>query len=418
MAAIHKLTDRQAQTAKKTISDGGNLWLVVGKTGARKWVFRYSIGGKSRAKGLGAYPETTLADARDQAAKAREQLKAGVDPLDAPVDQDDAAPAVPTFTQAAARFIRGRKRSWSNPKHRRQWVATMRTYARPVIGNKPVDTITTADVIAILDPIWHSRTETAKRVQGRVENILDFAAAHGWRDPLNPARWRGHLDKLLPAASRVKKQKTGGVTRHHPSLDYRDLPAFYRELVATEGTSALALRWLILTATRTSETLKATWSELDLDAGVWTIPGTRMKTRIEHRVPLTDEMRAILDQLPRVDGEDWLFPSTHKGKALSNMALLMQMRRMGYGVNGTRGDAVPHGMRASFRSWSGEVSTAPREICEAALAHALESKVEQAYQRGDLLAKRRRLMEQWSDWCTRPAAEVVDLASRRVVASA
>ncbi|WPL11360.1 tyrosine-type recombinase/integrase [Thiorhodovibrio litoralis] len=413
MAAIHKLTDRQAQTARKTISDGGNLYLVVGKNGSKKWVFRYSYSGKSRAKGLGSYPSTTLADARDQAAKARDQLKAGVDPLDAPVDDADAEPSVPSFTQVAARFIRGRKRSWSNPKHRRQWVSTMRTYARPVIGSKPVDSITTADVLAILEPIWHSRTETAKRVQGRVENILDFASAHGWRDPLNPARWRGHLDKLLPAAAKVKRQKTGGVTRHHPALDHRDLPRFYAELVATEGLSALALRWLILTATRTSETLKATWSEIDLESGVWSIPGERMKTRVDHRVPLTDEMRAILDQLPRVDGEDWLFPGERKGKPLSNMALLMQMRRMGYGVKGTRGDAVPHGMRATFKTWSGEVSTAPREIVEAALAHALESKVEQAYQRGDLLAKRRRLMEQWSDWCTRPSADVVDLAERR-----
>lgn len=415
MAAIHKLTDRQAQTARKTISDGGNLYLVVGKNGSKKWVFRYSYGGKARAKGLGSYPSTTLAEAREQAAVAREQLKAGIDPLDAPADQDDAEPSVPTFTQVAARYIRGHKRSWSNPKHRRQWVSTMKTYARPVIGHKPVDTITTADILAILEPIWHHRTETAKRVQGRIENILDHAAARGWRDPLNPARWRGHLDKLLPAAARVKKQKAGGVTRHHPAMDYRDLPGFYRELVATEGLSALALRWLILTATRTSETLKATWSEIDLDAGVWTIPGQRMKTRVEHRVPVTDEMRAILEQLPRVDGEGWLFPSTHKGKPLSNMALLMQMRRMGYGVKGARGDAVPHGMRATFKTWSGEVSTAPREIVEAALAHALESKVEQAYQRGDLLAKRRRLMESWSGWCTRPPATVVDLAERRAV---
>lgn len=417
MAAIHKMTDRQAQTARRTTGDGGNLYLVVGKTGSKKWVFRYSYGGRPRAKGLGGYPETSLAEARAQAAEARAQLKAGVDPLDSP-DLTESAPSVPTFTQAAARFIRGRKRSWSNPKHRRQWVSTMKTYARPVIGSKPVDSITTSDVLAILEPIWHARTETAKRVQGRVENILDFASAHGWRDPLNPARWRGHLDKILPAAAKVKRQQTGGVTRHHPAIDYRDLPAFYRELVATEGLSALALRWLILTATRTQETLKAAWSEIDLEAGVWSIPGERMKARQPHRVPLTDAMRAILSQLPRVDGETWLFPSTHKGKPLSSMALLMQMRRMGYGLKGARGDAVPHGMRATFKTWSGEVSTAPREIVEAALAHALESKVEQAYQRGDLLAKRRRLMDAWSDWCTRPPAAVVDLAERRAEASA
>jgi integrase len=244
--------------------------------------------------------------------------------------------------------------------------------------------------LEILSPTWTTKTETAKRVQGRIENILDFASAHRYRDALNPARWRGHLDMLLPKPSRVK------TVTHHPSMPYTEVPPFMGELSENGSVSALALRFLILTATRTSEVLKAQWSEIDLKAAVWTIPGQRMKGKQEHRVPLSDAVIADLKALPRIEGNPYLFPGARYGRPLSNMALLQLMRGMGYGVKGSRGDYVPHGFRSSFRDWSGEVSSFPRDVAEMALAHVIENKVEAAYRRGDLFEKRRKMMGAWA----------------------
>jgi integrase len=259
---------------------------------------------------------------------------------------------------------------------------------------KPVDAVTTAHIISILQPIWTIKMETAKRVQGRIENILDFAAAHKYRDPMNPARWRGHLDKLLPKPSRVK------TVNHHPAMPYDDLPVFMAELSKKSvSVSALALRYLILTATRTSEVLKVQWSEIDQGAAIWIIPAGRMKTKREHRVPLSDVAMDILNALPRITGNPYVFPGARKGQSLSNMSLLELMRGMGYGVNCNRGDYVPHGFRSSFRDWSGEVSSYPRDVAEIALAHTVGNKVEAAYQRGDLFTKRRAMMQDWPDFC-------------------
>jgi integrase len=230
---------------------------------------------------------------------------------------------------------------------------------------------------------------TAKRVQGRIKNILDFAAAHKYRDRLNPARWRGHLDMLLPKPARVKTVK------HHPAMPYTDVPDF---MGLFGSVSALALRLLILTATRTSEVLQAQWSEIDIENAIWTIPATRMKARREHRVPLSDVILANLKALPRIDGNPYLFPGARFGKPLSNMALLQLMRGMGYGVKGEKGDYVPHGFRSSFRDWSGEVSSFPRDVAEMALAHTVENKVEAPYRRGDLFEKRRLMMQAWSNY--------------------
>jgi hypothetical protein len=252
---IHRLTDRQIRAATKPLGDGGGLW-VYPRGDARIWIYRYTAAGKQTEMGLGGYPGVTLAAARQKAAEARELRRQGIDPLGHRRQQGAAAAAteacVPSFTTAAASFIRSKRHEWSNPKHARQWTATLKTYARPVIGSKPVDTITTEDVLTILKPIWQTRTETAKRVQGRVENVLDFASAMKWRDPVNPARWRGHLDKLLPSAAKVKKQRNGGTTRHHPAMPYDEVPRFMTEVRALDSVSALALQWLILTATRTS----------------------------------------------------------------------------------------------------------------------------------------------------------------------
>lgn len=411
MAKSGGLTVRRVESAAAgKYADGGRsgLWLKVSPTGARRWFVRVVVDGKRREMSLGSYPTVGLAEARELALEAQRLARRGVDPIEHRAEQAAVESSKPTFTSAAAAYIRAHRRGWKNAKHARQWVSTLKTYARPVVGSKPVDTITTDDVLLVLRPIWSSKTETAKRVQGRMENVLDFASAHKWRDESNPARWRGHLDKLLAKPTKVKR------VRHHPAMPYSELPGFMRELEAVEGMAALALRFLILTATRTSETLNAQWSEVDIDAAVWTIPAERMKAKREHRVPLTPEALAILRAVPRVAGEAWIFPGGRAGRPLSTMALLMAMRRLGYGVDGERGPFVPHGFRSSFRDWCGEVSSFPTNVAEAALAHVLSDKTEAAYARGDLFVKRRRLMEAWSDWCGRTPAAVVELEQRRM----
>jgi integrase len=396
--AIHRLTPRKVATAGSgKYEDGGGLRLVVSNSGSRKWVLRFTLNGKRREMGLGSYPDVGLADARTKASEYRQQASMNIDPIEARrVEQE----AIPTFTTCAARFIRSHRHGWKNAKHARQWVSTLKTYARPVIGSKLVDTIETNDILEILKPIWTTKTETAKRVQARIENVLDFATAHKYRDGTNPARWRGHLDMLLVKPSRVRKVK------HHPAMPYTEVPAFMEELAKNGSVSALALRLLILTATRTSEVLKAQWSEIDLDEAVWTVPAERMKARREHRVPLTDTMLADLKKVPRVEGNPYLFPGARYGKPLSNMALLQLMRGMGYGVNGTRGNAVPHGFRSSFRDWSGEVASFPRDVAEMALAHVIENKVEAAYRRGNLFEKRRKMMQAWSNYLSIIEADI------------
>jgi len=388
--AIHKLSARRVETAPPgKYEDGGGLRLVVSKSGARKWVFRYTVAGKRREMGLGSFPTVELSDARTKAMECRALAANGVDPIRA----RRVEPAkIPTFTSCAAQYIRAHRRGWKNAKHARQWVRTLKTYARPEIGATQVDEIGTDDILKILTPLWTTKTETAKRVQGRVENILDFAAARKYRDPINPARWRGHLDKLLPKPSRVR------TVTHHPAMPYTDLPDFMEALKQNGSLSAQALRFLVLTATRTSEVLNATWDEIDLDAHIWTVPATRMKARREHRVPLCKEAISILSNLPRVAGNPYVFPGSRHGRPLSNMALLQLMRGMGYGVHGDKGPYVPHGFRSSFRDWSGEVSSFPRDVAEMALAHVIENKVEAAYRRGDLFQKRALMMEAWANY--------------------
>ena len=388
--AIHKLTPRKVTTAVHgKYEDGGGLRLVVSNAGAKKWVLRFTIDGRRREMGLGSFPDVTLADARSKAGSQRTLASTGVDPIETRRAEPE---AIPTFTSCAARYIRAHRRGWKNAKHARQWVRTLKTYARPIIGSKPVDAVTSEDVLAIISPIWTAKTETAKRIQGRIENILDYAAAYKYRDPLNPARWRGHLDKLLPKPSRVKK------VTHHPAMPHPDVPAFMAQLSGNGSVSALALRFLILTATRTNEVLQAQWDEVDLEASVWTIPADRMKTRQQHRVPLSTATTTVLEALPRIEGNPYVFPGARHGRPLSNMALLQLMRGMGYGVNCERGNYVPHGFRSSFRDWSGEVSSFPRDVAEMALAHVIENKVEAAYRRGDLFDKRREMMQEWADY--------------------
>jgi integrase len=388
--SIHKLNPRKVTTAKAgKYEDGGGLRLVVSESGAKKWILRFSVNGKRREMGLGSFPDVGLADARERASLARLQAKGGVDPIHSRKAEQV---ATPTFTSCAARYIRAHRHGWKNKKHQRQWASTLKTYARPIFGTKTVDLISTEDVLKALTPIWTSKTETAKRVQGRIENILDYASAHQFKDASNPARWRGHLDKLLPRPTRVKK------VTHHPAMPYQDVAGFMKELRENGSVSALALQFLILTATRTSEVLQAEWSEVDMKERVWTIPAIRMKGKVDHRVPLSNAAMTVLEVLPRIEGNGFLFSGARNGSHLSNTALLMLMRGMGYGVKCARGNYVPHGFRSSFRDWSGEVTNYPRDVAEMALAHVIENKVEAAYRRGDLFEKRRKMMQDWADF--------------------
>lgn len=397
--AARQLTARQVTTlGPGKHCDGRGLWLMVGPKGSRKWIVRFVIDGKRREMGLGSLDTTSLKEAREKASQARSQAAEGIDPIKA---RRKAAVVVPTFTQAAAAFIRSKRREWTNYRHARQWVSTLKTHVRPVLGSTRVDQITTEDILRTLKPIWLTRTETASRVQGRIENILDFAAANGWRGPINPARWRGHLDKLLSSPRKVKQQRNGGTAAHHPAMPYPLVPGFVSELRAIESVPARALELLTLTATRTAEVLGARWVEIDMGAAVWTIPASRTKTKREHRVPLSEAAMVVLSRVPRIAGNPFVFVGSWHKRPINHKAMIDLMHRLGYGKDGRRGHYVVHGFRSSFRDWSGETTNFPRDVCEMALGHATGSAVEVAYRRGDLFAKRRLLMEAWAQWCDR-----------------
>lgn len=400
------LSERKCRTAKEgKYEDGDGLRLVVTAKESKRWVLRFTFERKRREMGLGPYPVVSLADARELARQARAQVVKGIDPIEA---RGEAPKALPTFTRCAAGYIKAHRRGWKNRKHARQWCATLKTYARGVLGNKPVDTLTTEDVLAVLKPIWLNKTETAKRVQGRIENILDYAAAHGFRDPVNPARWKGHLDKLLPGRKETQP------VEHHPAMPFEELPDFFQALEGQDDVSSKALRFLILTACRTGEVLGATWAEIDLERALWTIPAYRMKAKKEHQVPLSEASLTILGSLPRIAGESWVFPGGKAGRPLSSMALLMKMRGLGYGQGGSKGAYVPHGFRSTFRDWAAETTPYPREVCEMALAHGIENKVEAAYRRGNLLDKRRAMMSDWAKFLLPVKADVIPIGRRRV----
>jgi|TARA_R100000049_G_C1954972_1_gene107584 integrase len=374
-------------------ADGAGLHLLVKPTGARSWVYRFMLNGKSRDIGLGAAGQggMSLANARDEAAALRLRVKAGIDPLeerdreaaDALAAAQAAKVAGITFRDVAAAYIAANEDSWRNSKHRQQWRNTLDTYVYPVIGDMPVADIETAHVLTILEPIWKGKAETASRIRGRIETVLDNAKARGYRQGENPARWRGHLSQILPARTRLSRG-------HHKALACDEIPAFVRALHNREAVAALALEFVILTAARSGEVIGGTWAEVDLAKAVWTIPAERMKAAKEHRVPLSPRAVEILESLQPLDS-DWLFPGAAGGK-LSSMAMAMLMRRM-------KVDATVHGFRSGFRDWAAECTGYAHEVAEMALAHAIENKVERAYRRGDLFDKRRRLMQDWQNYC-------------------
>jgi integrase len=373
-------------------ADGGGLYLSISPNGGRRWVFLYRWHGKPTEIGFGSARDVSLARARELAGQARAKLAERTNPKDARKPSAGAS-----FGECADRVIEAMRPSWRNAKHAAQWEMTLRDYAAP-LRRLPADKVTTDDVLSILKPLWNSKPETAARLRGRIERVLDAAKAQGLRTGENPARWRGHLDQLLP-----KRQK---LTRgHHAAMDYADLPDFIEHLQAREGSAARALEFAILTAARSGEVLGARWTEFDLGRGVWTVPATRMKAGREHRVPLPRRTLNILAMYTNRNG-DFVFAGQKPGSPLSVMALEMVLRRMKIE------NATVHGFRSAFRDWAAECTNFPNEVCEAALAHVIENKAEAAYRRGDLFEKRRKLMDAWGSYCTTPKASKV-LAFKR-----
>ena len=383
--AIGKLTARAVATAKPgRHGDGGGLWLIVAETGAKRWAYRFTIEGKVSELGLGGFPEVSLELARDKAAEARKLAKAGKSPVEARREAERAEDGKPTFGKCADDFLAAKSSEWRNEKHRAQWAMTLTKYAEP-LRSKPVDEIDTEAVLEVLTPLWQKTPETASRLRGRIETVLDAARARGFipRNEANPARWRGHLDKLLPKPSKLSRG-------HHAALPYAELPAFIARLREREALAALALEFAVLTAARSGEVLEARWNEIDLAAKVWTVPAIRMKAGREHRVPLSGRALEILGKLSETRTGEYVFPGQRAGRPLSNMSMEMVLRRMG--VDGV----TVHGMRSAFRDWAGNETHFAREVAEAALAHVVGDKAEQAYRRGDALEKRRELMEAWA----------------------
>jgi integrase len=406
MAQIGKLSAVEVTKARgpAVLHDGGGLYLRVSPTGSKSWVFRFQLDGKRRDMGLGPYPDISLAEARRRATEHRNQRRDGIDPLDAKAAQRHAqrlsAAKGRTFREAAEEFIGRNEAGWRNAKHRQQWRNTLATYVYPKMGELPVAAIDTGLIVQVLDPIWAEKPETASRVRGRIEAVLDAATVRGYRQGPNPAQWKGNLAHILPARAKVRK------VAHHPALAFDEMPAFLTALRAREGMAARALEFAIFTAARTGEVLGARWGEIDFDGKLWTIPAERMKAGREHRVPLSDAALAVLDAVRplaltkdgRPDPTAPAFPGPRRALPMSDMTMLMLLRRM------SRTDLTAHGFRSTFSDWAAERTAYPREVVEMALAHAIENKVEAAYRRGDLFEKRRRLMIDWASFCEMPPA--------------
>ncbi len=387
------LTARKVSTAKPgKYSDGGNLYLIVSPTGARKWVLRFTWRGKAKEMGLGSATTVDLANARDRATAARRKVTLGINPID-DRKRDN---GIPTFGAMADSVRETLSAGFRNEKHKAQWKSTLETYAASLRA-RPVDSIATDDVLGVLKPIWTEKAETASRLRGRIEKVLDAAKAKGFRDGENPARWRGHLDHLLPKPSKLARG-------HHAAMAYEDVAAFVSQLREREATAAIALEFCILTAARSGEVLGARWSEIDLDKKIWTVPANRMKAGREHRVPLSARAGSLLKRIAKLQTGDFIFPGQARGKPLSNMAMEMMLRRMKIE------NATVHGFRSSFRDWAGNLTSFPREVTETALAHVIGDKAEQAYRRSDALEKRQKLMEAWAAYCEpRHSGKIVQL---------
>lgn len=371
--------------------DGVGLYLQVSDSGSKSWIFRYTLNGRNRHMGLGAYHTVSLANARNAAVLCRQLLLKKIDPIAARdaehTRQSLEAARSMTFSECATAYIKTHRSSWKNAKHANQWTNTIETYCGPVIGPLSVQEVGTGSIMKVLEPIWTEKPETASRLRGRIESVLDWATVSGYREGDNPARWRGHLENLLPSLRKKLRVK------HHPALPFNQMGEFMESLRLQEGIAARALEFLILTAARTGETIGAKWGEFDLKAGIWTIPAVRMKAAVEHRVPLSPRALEIAWALQKIRQSDYVFPGQKEGKPLTNMAMLELLKRMG------RTGLTVHGFRSSFRDWASERTSFPRDVCEMALAHTIANQAEAAYRRGDLIEKRRSLMEEWVKHC-------------------
>lgn len=404
------------------LSDGGGLYLRVGPTGAKSWIFRYRRRdgegkGKLRDMGLGALHSLSLAEAREEAERCRKLLLRGADPIEARHSEEAtarvAAASVIPFRRCAESYIASHRTAWRNAKHASQWEDTLERFAYPVFGDLPAQAVDTGFVLKVLEPMWAQKPETASRVRGRIESILDWAAVRGYRQGENPARWRGHLDKLLPKVSKAKRAKREATGRgeHYAAMPYQEVPAFMAEVRGRAAIAARALEFTILTAKRTQEVLGARWPEINLSEKIWTIPAGRMKGEREHRVPLSDAAVAVLESLKltrEIDPAGFIFPGPKLGQPFSNMAMLYILQRPD---RMNRPDVTVHGFRSSFRDWAAERTNFAGEVAEMALAHVVSDKVEAAYRRGDLFEKRRHLAEAWAKFCESPSVpgEVVPI---------
>lgn len=382
-------------------ADGDGLYLRITRSGGKSWAFCYMLNRKSREMGLGPADVISLAEARAKVAEYRKLLVNRIDPIDArrteQVQHALQAAQTISFSECAMAYIETHRVGWKNKKHADQWANTLRTYCGNVFGKLPVSAVDTGLVVKALQPIWSEKAETASRLRARIEKVLDWATVRGHRTGDNPARWRGHLDKLLPAMK--KKQRV----KHHAALPYSEINGFMTDLRRQEGVAARALEFTILTAARTNEVIGARWSEFDLKKGLWLIPAARMKSHRPHRVALSPSgVKLLLEIKPkRVTEDDFVFPGQRKGTPLSNMAMLELLKRM------DRTDLTVHGFRSTFRDWAAECTNFPREVCEMALAHVVNDQVEAAYRRGDLFEKRRELMHDWAGYCTRVTTKSV-----------
>lgn len=406
---INKLSDRGVKAEKNQgrYADGNGLYLQVSKSGSKSWLYRFMLDGNSREMGLGSIAILPLTEARTKALDCKKLLREGTDPIKErhkrlareKVDNQE----IPSFKKCTEEYLKAHTAGWSK-RHADTWIKSIKLYAYSTLGSMPINTIERSHIIRVLDPIWREKTETANKLRGRIERVLDWATVQDYRKGDNPARWQGHLDKLLPKPSDIHKVK------HFAALPYQKINGFMDKLRKREATSALALRLIILTASRSGEVRNAVWSEFDLEKGNWTIPAERMKAEKEHIIPLCREAISIINDLPHLAGNDYLFTSPKSGKALSDVVFKKLMERMGIT------DITTHGFRSTFRDWAAEQTAFPREVIENALAHQLKDKAEAAYFRSNLLDKRRELMNKWGDYTKLPQikdGKIVHLVNKK-----
>jgi len=391
--SINKLSSLQVKNLSKPgmYSDGGNLWLQISSSGAKSWILRFRLHGKSREMGLGACKTISLSEARQRATECRKQLQSGIDPIEhrnqerqkQKLEKDKSV----TFKKCMEAYLKAHNAKWKNKKHAAQWESTLIKHALPTLGDIPVSEIDIHLIQKCLDPIWYDITETASRVRGRIESVLDWAKVKGYRQGENPACWKGHLDQVYPSPASLKDEK------HFAALPYKEIYDFITSLRKRKGVAARALEFKILTAVRSNELIGARWDEIDLQAKTWTIPASRMKAGKEHRVPLSDQAISVLKEMANIRYNEFVFPGARENKPISDASVSEVLKRM------KRKDITKHGFRSTFRDWAAEMTHFPNQVAEMALAHTIGDKVEAAYRRGDLFEKRRKLMEAWANYC-------------------